>query len=96
MGIHKIVGFEQKGSKDSEKKKKEKGKLLLFTLFYMSMVSSVGIGIVWAGGLGGNGEIDGNDAASVEGVWTRARRIASVLFGNVKFQVSPALFDTSM
>ena len=29
----------------------------------------------------------GGDAASVEGVLTHARRIASVLFGSVKFQV---------
>ena len=49
----------------------------------------------WASEPGGNGETDDDDnAASVEGVWTRARRIASVLFGNVKFQRSGAPFLT--
>ena len=38
-----------------------------------------------------NGEVGDDDAASEEAL-TRARRIASVLFGNVKFQVSPAPF----
>ena len=33
------------------------------------------------------GEADDEDAASDEGVLTHARRIASVLFGSVKFQV---------
>ena len=54
------------------------------------MVLFVEVAEGWASEPGGNGETDDDNAASVEGVWTRARRIASVLFGNVKFQTSGA------
>ena len=68
----------------------KRGEFIIFLFFYMAMVLFVEVAEGWASEPGGNGETDDDNAASVEGVWTRARRIASVLFGNVKFQTSGA------